>query len=220
MLMCRGKMIHVVVEGRRPYYWSCGASGYMSKACPDKKAAPHPSQAATAEVSGKALMVVGERLPGRNGSQQDLSPLQKKVSQQQQQQPRKGQRRKRSAICCPRFQKDCNKKGNNSSPSKKSSSNNKITNSNKITNNMTNNNMINNNCRNINCRNNSKVARILRKCPPPRCCLLKRKRRNSSRRKSESDEGGRRGTWTKPGPIPSMPRQWKLIMLHQNQGAP
>lgn len=30
VLMCRKKMVLVIVEGRRPYCWSCDASGHMS----------------------------------------------------------------------------------------------------------------------------------------------------------------------------------------------
>lgn len=33
----------VVVEGRRPYCWACGASGHMYKACPGRKTVPRPS---------------------------------------------------------------------------------------------------------------------------------------------------------------------------------
>lgn len=38
VLMYEEKMMSVLVEGRRPYCWLCGALGHMSKA-------PHPSQA-------------------------------------------------------------------------------------------------------------------------------------------------------------------------------
>lgn len=41
----------VVVEGRRPYGWPCGALGHMLKACPDKNAASQPNQTAAAEVA-------------------------------------------------------------------------------------------------------------------------------------------------------------------------
>lgn len=40
--MCREKRIMVVVEGRRPYFWSCGAPGHISKLCPAKKSQPPP----------------------------------------------------------------------------------------------------------------------------------------------------------------------------------
>lgn len=56
--VCRDKIIHVVVEGRHPYCWSCSVSGDMPKACSGKVTAPQPSQAATvevAEVFGNAL---------------------------------------------------------------------------------------------------------------------------------------------------------------------
>lgn len=37
VLTCRNKRMLVVVEGRRPCCWSCGAVGHMSNACPEKK---------------------------------------------------------------------------------------------------------------------------------------------------------------------------------------
>lgn len=33
LTLCRGRNNLVIVEGRRPHYWSCGATGYLSKAC-------------------------------------------------------------------------------------------------------------------------------------------------------------------------------------------
>lgn len=33
VLICWEKMMPVVVEGRRPYCWSCSALGHISKAC-------------------------------------------------------------------------------------------------------------------------------------------------------------------------------------------
>lgn len=34
ILVCRGKRIFVVVEGRRPHCWLCGTVGHLAKMCP------------------------------------------------------------------------------------------------------------------------------------------------------------------------------------------
>lgn len=35
-LMCEGRQIYVIVEGRRPLCWVCGAAGHLSRAWPGK----------------------------------------------------------------------------------------------------------------------------------------------------------------------------------------
>lgn len=37
ILKCRDKMMPIVVEGRRPYSWTCGSLEHMSKVCSGKK---------------------------------------------------------------------------------------------------------------------------------------------------------------------------------------
>lgn len=44
ILMCREKRMPVVVEGRQPHCWLCGASGHTFDMCPSKNMAPQPRQ--------------------------------------------------------------------------------------------------------------------------------------------------------------------------------
>lgn len=53
-LMCREKRMLVVVEGRRPYYWSCGASGYMAMAFPGNNGTPQPRTTASTTVEAES----------------------------------------------------------------------------------------------------------------------------------------------------------------------
>lgn len=39
VLTCGGRNIYVVVKGRRPHCWSCGATGHLAKLCPGKNPA-------------------------------------------------------------------------------------------------------------------------------------------------------------------------------------
>lgn len=45
-LMCQERIIPMVVERWCPYCWSCSVMRHMVKACPSKKAASQPNQAA------------------------------------------------------------------------------------------------------------------------------------------------------------------------------
>lgn len=71
-LMCQERMIFMVVVGSRPTCWSRGASGRMSKECPDKNMASQPCQAA-AEEFGKTPTVFGRRWLGGTGRRQATS---------------------------------------------------------------------------------------------------------------------------------------------------
>lgn len=53
-LICREKRMLVMVEGRRPYYWSCGASGYMAKTFPGKNGTPRPRTTVTTKTTVEA----------------------------------------------------------------------------------------------------------------------------------------------------------------------
>lgn len=63
LLMCREKRMLVVVEGRHPFCWTCGASGHMSTACPRKKVAAQPqaNTTAAATITVAATEVSGRR---------------------------------------------------------------------------------------------------------------------------------------------------------------
>lgn len=49
-ILCRGKRIFVVVQGRRPHCWLCGTSGHLAKMCPSWKLMLQP-------VTSKEAMV-------------------------------------------------------------------------------------------------------------------------------------------------------------------
>lgn len=66
ILMCHEKRMLAVVEGRRPYSWSYGASGHMSKACPSKKATPQP-QATAVTTPSVAAAETATKTPTMNG---------------------------------------------------------------------------------------------------------------------------------------------------------
>lgn len=57
VLMCRERRMLVVVEGRKPYCWLCGASGHMSKACPAKKPQPPPYPTTATTTTAAAVVV-------------------------------------------------------------------------------------------------------------------------------------------------------------------
>lgn len=46
VLLCCDRRMLVVVEGRKPYCWNCGVSGYMAKVCSGKASKP-PSHSTT-----------------------------------------------------------------------------------------------------------------------------------------------------------------------------
>lgn len=79
VLRCRDKMMSVVVEGRRPYWWACGASGHMSKAYPNKMqylGIANQQQRKQQQFLARLPIVFGGRWQRRDGSHRESRTLQ------------------------------------------------------------------------------------------------------------------------------------------------
>lgn len=84
--MCREKRMLVMVEGRKPYCWSCGASRHMSKACSAKSSQPPSRPTATTTTTITAIVSVAstEKAPrqwleGGEGAENNKSVLSPKA---------------------------------------------------------------------------------------------------------------------------------------------
>lgn len=95
-LMCARKPIYVIVEGCRPLYWTCGASGYHSKACPGKnpKTKPHPKDTKKSVETKTTAQTTTKGESEAGGWMEAMKKVSKVVTIYQQQQHLKGPNRK------------------------------------------------------------------------------------------------------------------------------
>ena len=125
IIMCGSHKIFVVVEGRRPHCWSCGAAGHMAKACPERYPAPQakPTTSTVDSGGGKPVQSVatidpagwvevarkGTKSPSKDvppsspgKRQQRPDPQQQQQQQGQQQQPMKALLKKQQPAQLPK----------------------------------------------------------------------------------------------------------------------